>query len=142
MDPLLIFPDPPPPELAQTLDLAGYAWKAVANSAVAEIHERDRAWGGAILVADEDPDGAISVARALRKRDRPFEGVLLLINGGQLSQLESRHELFDDFCLTPFQPRELEARLVNLFYRTGRAPRPELIECGDLQLNVGTYQAA
>ena len=30
-EPLLVFPDPPPPLLAQTLDLAGYRWKAVAN---------------------------------------------------------------------------------------------------------------
>ena len=30
-EPLLVFPDPPPALLAQTLDLAGYPWKAVAN---------------------------------------------------------------------------------------------------------------
>ena len=29
MEPLLVHPDPPPPELAQALDLGGYAWKAV-----------------------------------------------------------------------------------------------------------------
>ena len=27
MEPILVFPEPPPPELAQTLDLAGYSWK-------------------------------------------------------------------------------------------------------------------
>ena len=31
LDPLLVFPDPPPPELAQTLDLAGYPWKAASS---------------------------------------------------------------------------------------------------------------
>ena len=35
MAPILLFPDPPPPELIQSLDMAGYAWKAVANAAVA-----------------------------------------------------------------------------------------------------------
>lgn len=142
MDPLLVFPNPPPPELAQTLDLAGYSWKAVANAAVAEVYEREHDWSGAVLVADEDLDGAISVARALRKRNQPLESVLLLINGGQISQLEMRHELFDDFCLTPFQPRELEARLAIMFWKRGRGPRPEIIECGELILNVETYQAA
>ena len=142
MDPILVFPDPPPPELAQTLDLAGYAWKAVANAVVAEEHERENGWAGAIIAADQNPDGAFSLARALRKRSQPLEGVLLLINGGQLSQLELRDELYDDFCLTPFQPRELEARLTHLFWRQGRGTRAELIEYGDLVLNVETYQAA
>ncbi len=142
MDPLLVFPDPPPPELAQTLDLAGYSWKAAANAVVAEEHERENTWLGAIIVADDDPDGAFSLARALRKRNQPLEGVLLLINGGQLSQLELRDELYDDFCLTPFQPRELEARLAHLMWRRGRGTRAELIEWGGLVLNIETYQAA
>jgi len=142
MDPILVFPDPPPPELAQTLDLAGYAWKAVANAVVAEEHERENRWSGAIIAADQNPDGAFSLARALRKRGQPLEGVLLLINGGQLNQLELRDELYDDFCLTPFQPREVEARLSHLFWQQGRGTRAELIEYGALVLNVETYQAA
>ena len=35
MEPLLLYPDPPLPELAQALDLAGYAWKAVADDQAA-----------------------------------------------------------------------------------------------------------
>jgi len=30
-EPLLVFPDPAPALLAQTLDLGGFAWKAVSN---------------------------------------------------------------------------------------------------------------
>ncbi|MEA3020969.1 MAG: hypothetical protein QOI47_2493, partial [Actinomycetota bacterium] len=30
MEPLLVFPDPVPPEVAQGLDLGGYPWKAAA----------------------------------------------------------------------------------------------------------------
>ena len=41
--------------------------------------------------------------------------VLLLVGGAQLGELEHRDELFDDFCLTPFHPAELEARLLELF---------------------------
>jgi DNA-binding response OmpR family regulator len=142
MDPLLVFPDPPPPELAQSLDLAGLSWKAVANAAVAEQHEEDDAWGGAVVVADHDTDGAFALLRALRKRNQPLEAVLLLVNGGQLAHLELREDLFDDFCLTPFQPRELEVRLAHLFSKLGRGTRDELIEHGDLVLNIETYQAA
>ena len=142
MDPLLVFPDPPPPELAQSLDLAGLGWKAAANAAVAEQLEDEHPFSAAVVVADQDPEGAFALLRAMRKRNSPLEAVLLLVNGGQLNQLEMRDDLFDDFCLTPFQPRELEARLQHLFYRKGHGTRDELIEYGDLMLNIETYQAA
>jgi DNA-binding response OmpR family regulator len=64
------------------------------------------------------------------------------VNGTQLGELELRDELFDDFCLWPFHPRELEARLKHLFWRSGRSSRPEIIEYGGLMLNLETYQAA
>ncbi|MCB0994763.1 MAG: response regulator transcription factor [Acidimicrobiales bacterium] len=142
MDPILVYPDPPPPELAQTLDLASYSWKSVPNATEAEAWEREEAWSGALIVADRDPDGAFSLCRALRKRNRPLTPLLLLVNGGQLNELELRDDLFDDFCLSPFQPRELEARLAHLFWRSGQGTRPELIEYGELVLNLETYQAA
>jgi DNA-binding response OmpR family regulator len=140
--PILVFPDPPPPLLAQTLDLASYTWKAVGNAAVAVQHEPRDGWGGAVVVADEDAEGAFGICRALRKRDAPLEPVLLLISGAQLAELELREDLFDDFCLAPFHPQELEARLRHLFWRTGRGTRPEIVEYGDLVLNLETYQAA
>jgi DNA-binding response OmpR family regulator len=70
--------------------------------------------------------------------------VLLLVSGAQLSDLELRDELFDDFCLTPFHPRELEARLRHLFSGSseGAAARPELVEHSGLVLNLETYQAS
>ena len=57
--------------------------------------------------------------------------MLLLISGTQLGDLELRDDLFDDFCLNPFHPRELEARLRHLFWRTGSGTAPELVEYGD-----------
>jgi DNA-binding response OmpR family regulator len=141
MEALLIFPDPAPPALAQALDLSGYPWKAAASSDAAARIEPEDGWSGAIVVADEDPEGAFALCRALRKRDLPLEPLLLLVNGAQLADLELREDLFDDFCLSPFHPRELEARLKHLFWRTGRGTRPELVEYGPLVLNLETYQA-
>ena len=141
-DLLVVFPDPPPALLAQTLDLGGYRWKAVGNAAVATQHEPGEGWLGAVVCAENDPDDAFAVCRVLRKRDTPLEPILLLVSGAQLSELELREDLFDDFCLSPFHPRELEARLRHLFWRAGRAPRAELVEYGDLVLNLETYQAA
>src|SRR3954454_23699273 len=142
IEPLLVFPDPPPPLLAQTLDLAAHPWKAVANASIATQAEPADGWGGAVVCADDDPEGAFGICRSLRKRDSSLEPVLLLVSGAQLTELELREDLFDDFCLTPFHQKELEARLRHLFYRTGRGSRPEIVEYGDLVLNLETYQAA
>ena len=142
MEPLLLFPDPAPPVLAQTLDLAGYPWKAVLSFDAAAAAEPEDGWSGAVVDASTDPDGAFALCRALRKRDLPFEPVLLLVSATQLADLELRDDMFDDFALTPFQPAELEARLKHLFWRTGRGTRPELVEYGPLVLNLETYQAA
>jgi DNA-binding response OmpR family regulator len=142
MEPLLLYPDPAPPELAQALDLAGYPWKGVSDERSAARSEPDDGWAGGGIVAAADPEGAFALCRALRKRDVPLEPLLLLVSGGQLADLELREDLFDDFCLYPFQPLELEARLKHLFGRTGRGTRPELVEYGPLVLNLETYQAA
>jgi len=142
MEPLLVFPDPPPAELAQALDLAGYPWKGVGDEGDITRLEPDDGWAGALVVADAAPEAAFAICRSLRKRDLPLEPLLLLASGAQLGDLELRDDLFDDFCLTPFHPRELEARLKHLFWRTGRGTRPELVEYGDLLLNLETYQAA
>jgi DNA-binding response OmpR family regulator len=141
VEPLLLFPDPAPPELAQALDLGGYPWKCAGSVEAAATLEPADGWAGAIVVADSDPDGAFTLCRTLRRRDIPLEPVLLLVSGVQLADLELRDDLFDDFCLTPFHPRELEARLKHLFWRTGSGTRPELVEYGPLVLNLETYQA-
>jgi DNA-binding response OmpR family regulator len=141
-DPILVFPDPAPPLLVQTLDLGGYAWKAVSNAAVATADEPADGWGGAIICADLDPEAAFSLCRTLRKRDAVLEPLLLLVSGAQLAELGEREDLFDDFCLSPFHPQELEARLRHLMWRAGRGAAPELVEYGDLMLNLETYQAA
>lgn len=138
---LLVFPDPPPPLLAQTLDLAGYQWKAVGNAAVAMAEQPDDGWSGAVICVEDDPETAFAVARVLRKGDVPVDAVLLLIGGAALGDLEDRDDLFDDFCLSPFHPRELEARLRHLQFRAGRGSNPELVSYAELTLNVETYQA-
>ena len=142
MEPFLVFPDPPPPLLVQTLDLAGYSWKAVANAAVATQLEPPDGWAGAVVSAEGDAEGAFVICRSLRRRDVPVQPVLVLVAGNQLADLELREDLFDDFCLTPFHPKELEARMHHQFWRSGRGTRPEIVEYGDLVLNLETYQAA
>ena len=142
MEPLLVFPDPPPPPLTHALSLASYTWKSVASLADAEQSEPEDGWSGGVVCAEGQPDAAFALCRALRKRDVPFAPLLLLLSPQQLGALELREDLFDDFCATPCDPRELEARLSHLFWRTGRGLRPELVEYGPLVLNLETYQAS
>ena len=142
MEPLLVHPDPPPPELARLLDLGGYAWKPVGDERTAITETPDDGWGGAIVVVGEQSDAAWALCLAIRKGDLPVEPLLLLIGGNRLDELDLRDELYDDFCLDPFHPRELEARLRHLFWRSGFGAAPELVEYGGLVLNLETYQAA
>lgn len=142
MEPWLVYPDPPPPELVQTLELAGHAWKAVADENAVVRMESDTVWRGAVVLLGDAPESGLAVCRALRKRDIPIEPVLLLVRGAGLADLELRDDLYDDFCLDPFHPRELEARLRHLLWRAGTGTGPEMIEHGGLALNLETYQAA
>jgi len=141
VDLVVVFPETPTPELARTLDLAGYRWKGVPSAEDAARHEPTSSWAGAVVSCDADPDGAWAFCRALRKRDAPVSPLLVLVTGVQLSDLELRNELFDDFCLTPFHPAEVEARLRHLFFSAGTGSRPELVSYADLVLNLETYQA-
>ena len=138
---LVVYPEPPPPDLARTLDLGGYRWKAVASAEAAASHEPPAGWAGAIVACDADPEGAWALCRALRKRDEPTR-LLLLLTGAQLGELELRDDLYDDFCLTPFHPVEVEARLRHLLFQGFAQVRAETVEYSGLALNVETYQAS
>ena len=83
-----------------------------------------------MVAADRDPESAWAFCRTVRKKDVPLAPLLLLVSGAQLADLELRDDLFDDFCLAPFHPRELEARLKHLFWKKGGGARPELVEYG------------
>ena len=141
MEFLVVFPDPPAADLARTLDLAGYRWKAVASPEEALEHEPASGWAGAVVTCDQNAEAAWAFCRAMRRRDSLSCPILLLISGAELGQLELRDDSFDDFCLTPFHPRELEARLRHLTYSEGTVVRAEMIEYGGLALNLETYQA-
>ncbi|MCC6226341.1 MAG: response regulator transcription factor [Microthrixaceae bacterium] len=138
MDPLLLYPDPPPVDVARALDMAGYSWKAVSSEAEAAAGS----WIGAIVAADDEDGNGFAFARSIRRDEYGIAPVLLLVKGSQLAELGGRHGSFDDFCVTPFHPVELEARLKHLLVRGGTAEVAEdLVTYDVLLLNVETYQA-
>lgn len=138
---IVVFPGEPAPDLARTLDLGGYRWKATSTADDAAKAEPEQGWLGAVVACDTDPEGAWAFVRALRARDAENCPILVLVTGAQIDDLEMRDDLFDDFCLTPFHPRELEARLRHAFSRPGAASRADLVEHSGLVLNLETYQA-
>lgn len=139
MDPLLCWPDPVPPDIVRSLELANIPW----STAKTEHEIASGTWAGAIVDASEDPENAFSFARQLSGTNLAVAPVLLLVRGSQLSELEHCHELFEDFCVTPFHPIEFEARVKHLLTRQGRiASESEIIQYKSLVLNLETYQAS
>jgi len=139
---LAIYPADPAPELAQLLDLNGFVWKGVAEPSDVDLLEPDEGWGGAIVQLVEDNDLSWTMLRALRKRDVPVAPLLLMVRGNELAELDLRDELFDDFCLDPFHPRELEARVKHMLASSGGEFNGERIEYGPLVLDLETYEAS
>ena len=130
------------PELARSLDLAGYSWKGVASAEEASEFEPASGWQGVIVDCTDDADTAWAFARTMRKADASGVRLLVLVSGAQIGDLNLRDDLFDDFCLSPFHPAEFEARLRHLLWQTGEPiSRAELVEYGELVLNLETYQA-
>lgn len=131
-------------ELAQFLDLGGYAWKPVVDAADVTAGAPPEGWAAAIIrLGGGDADSvdlAWAVARALREHAAATLGVLMLVRGNALDELTMRDELFDDFCLDPFHPRELEARLAHLA-AASNGGSAEIIEYGPLRINLDTYEA-
>ncbi|MFI5044890.1 MAG: DNA-binding response regulator [Acidimicrobiales bacterium] len=138
MQPLIIWPDPPPSDLVRVLDMAGLPWTGIKDEADA----RDGLWSGAIVAVDEAPDAGFAIARSLRRGDLAIAPMLLIVRGTQLSDLDGRHDIFDDFCVSPAHPAELEARVRHLLAaESGLDLGPEIVQYESLVLNLETYQA-
>lgn len=139
MQPILIWPESAPPDVVRVLDMAGLPWIAVADEAAAAKGH----WSGAIVAADEDPERGFAMARNLRRNGGCGGPLLVLVRGNQLADLAGRHDTFDDFCVTPFHPAELDARVRHLLASEPEVEAgPEIVEYEQLQLNLETYQAS
>src|SRR5690242_17047334 len=94
---LAVFGSATAPELARTLDLAGYAWKAVASPDEAAEHEPDDGWQAIVVESSADAESEWAFLRVLRKSSSAQAKVLLLVGGAQLADLDLRDDLYDDF---------------------------------------------
>lgn len=146
-----VLADPAPPELIRFFDLEGYQWKSMTGVPDGDTDfggepAADNDWAGVFLVlSDNNSSPPIDQAAdwrfcaTARSETTP---VMVLLGGNQLDALASRHELYDDFIITPFHPEELRARVQHLVAGTGKGVAGvDLISYGPLSLNVETYQA-
>ncbi|RZV42422.1 MAG: response regulator transcription factor [Acidimicrobiales bacterium] len=139
MTSVLVHPQGAATAVAKVLDLLGASWKTVDDTTEAAGSEPSGGWAGAIVAVDDDPERAFELARWVRSREQATTSILMLVSAELLPELGDHTTLFDDFCLTPFHPAELEARLDHLLIRSDGDDA--IITYGPLSLNVETYQA-
>lgn len=116
--------------------MAGHSWVASTEAPTEDL----AGFAGAVVALDDDPSTAITFARAVRQS--AGLALLVVVRGGSLTDLDSHHELFDDFCVAPFHPVEFELRLRHLLVSGGAiVTDDELLAYEGLILNLETYQA-
>lgn len=142
MEPLILYPEAAPFHVIKTLEEGGYPFVGVSLASRISQLEPEEGWSGAIVCADQNLEDAFFICRHLRTKERQISPLLLVIDRTNLTKLELREDLFDDFVALPLDPRELQIRLQRLFFRTGRGLVPEVIEYGLLHVNLETYQAS
>jgi DNA-binding response OmpR family regulator len=138
MDSLLCWPHPPSPDVERVLDMAGFA--ACSFDADASLVESA---SGALIDTSEDFEAALAQLHTVRRADHSISPLILLVRSSQMSELAAYHQEFEDFCVTPFHPVELEARLRHLMVREGLViDDSHTIRYAELALNLETYQAS
>jgi len=134
MEPLLVYPDPPPEWVSRALERAGYPWRGVSDPAVAERDEPEDGFAGAVISALDDPATAFAACRTLRKGDgalRPLSSWCLRTAWRSWSYVRTCSTTSSCPAATV---EELEARLTHLFWRTGRGKSTDIIVYGPLAL--------
>ena len=124
---------------------AGLRACAEADAARAASAVVERAGEVAAVVVDATVttiSDAMATCKVLRRLDPGFEPIVVVVAAAQLGELALRDELYDDFVVVPIAPEELAARLRHLAALRRTALGAEVIEHGELTINLETYQAA
>ncbi len=141
MESLLLLGGNDSDKLTNVLRDLGYQVIAITKQSQIGPFEPDDGYLGAVINAVDNLELSLAVSRSVRKRETPVEPVIFIVGQAQLSELNLRDDLFDDFLISPIDTAELDVRLKHLLWRSGRGLMPELIEYGPLILNLETYQA-
>ena len=137
---ILLHPGPVGTALTEVLDQRGYRWVGASGAIQADALEPENGYSGLIVTMNDGIDSA-DICRWFRDRQESDRPILALVSAESLDDLKAMRGLFDDFCLTPFHPKELLARLDLLMSVPGAEIEEPLINYGPLRLNIETYQA-
>ena len=142
-EPLLVFPDPPPPLLAQTLDLGGLPVEGRGERVGRGGERAARRLGRRGRRGRRRPRGRVRDLPLAAQARRARSSRCCSSSAARSSPSSSTARTCSTTSASsPFHPKELEARLRHLFWRTGRGTQAEIVEYGGLVLNLETYQAA
>jgi two-component system response regulator MprA len=127
--------------LGRALKLEGFAVTLASDGDTALVAARDAVHDALVLdVAMPGLDG-LAVARALRAAEDRTPILMLTARDSIADRVFGLNAGADDYLVKPFALVELVARVNALLRRAAQhvAP-PELLECGDLALDVGARQ--
>ena len=130
-------------DVARALGMAGHAWQAVSSPDAERAARPDDDWAAAVLIADDDFDGALALASSLRA-ETPDTPLLAVVGEDGLTSFAEHLGVFDDFCAQPLRPEELVVRLRRIIKPSVDAAGDDpggLVIYGPLQINPVTYQA-
>jgi DNA-binding response OmpR family regulator len=112
----------------------------VAVTDAVDLTEQQPAEGWVTLVVELAGEPQRSLALARRAREVVGVPVLVVVGREQMGLLENE-DGYDDFLLSPIDPRELKVRLRRLDGRVDEDEGENVIRFKDLELNLATYQA-
>ncbi len=139
MTALLVYADSVPTFVAESLDRSGNLWKAVSSVNSISRLEPENGWSGALVMPDS-PEDVLDACRALRTREPVVRPVIVVLHPDWLTHFAKTTDEFEDFVLHPLRPEELEIRLSIALWRSRGGSHPDLVEYGEIRLDVATYQ--
>ena len=114
MESLLLLGGNDSDKLTNVLRDLGYQVIAITKQSQIGPFEPDDGYLGAVINAVDNLELALTVTRSVRKRETPVEPVIFIVGQAQLSELNLRDDLFDDFLISPIDTAELDVRLKHL----------------------------
>ena len=143
MEPLLLFPDPAPPELAQALDLGGYPWKAVADESAANAGRARRRLGRRHHLRRRRPRGRLRpVPGAAQARPAPRAGARCSSRAPSSATSSCARTCSTTSAWRRSTPASSRPGSSTCSGAPGGAPGPSWSSTATSSLNLETYQAA